>query len=323
VQANINLAQTPQAWYLGPIGYSVANPNDAQPYLYKQTSPTSIVFETYFYKITKNGIGQTISPPKWAPFDPFAVPSGEYAYLGQIQPLTVTITGPNSLNINQSGTFTANVSGGSSPYTYQWSKMYECGSGGALAPADSTGGNNGNGQGNGNGGGNGNGNGHNGDDIGPTVATCWVWYPIGTNSASLTTSSSSYTFQLKVVVTDAAGSQVSATKRVILNGASGASFGDEVAFGHDFKLEQNNPNPFNPSTTIRYALPAAGAVSLKIYNTAGQLVRTLVNEDQAAGERQIVWDGKSSNGQEASSGLYFYRLEANGHNAMKRMMLLK
>jgi hypothetical protein len=77
-----------------------------------------------------------------------------------------------------------------------------------------------------------------------------------------------------------------------------------------FALEQNYPNPFNPATTIRYHLPKAAHVALKIYNFSGQEVRMLVNARQPAGMNSVVWDGKDQSGKEVSSGIYLYRLQA-------------
>lgn len=91
-----------------------------------------------------------------------------------------------------------------------------------------------------------------------------------------------------------------------------------------FALSQNYPNPFNPNTTIRYALPSKQAVALRIYNTAGQLVRTLVDEQQDAGFKHVEWDGRNDRGTAVSSGIYFYRLEAGDQFVdQKRMILLK
>ncbi len=90
-----------------------------------------------------------------------------------------------------------------------------------------------------------------------------------------------------------------------------------------FVLHQNYPNPFNPSTMIRFELPEAGTVRLAIYNTAGQLVRTLVNGDMSPGVHQMTWDARDDQGQQVTSGLYLYRIEANGKVAMKKMTLMK
>ena len=91
----------------------------------------------------------------------------------------------------------------------------------------------------------------------------------------------------------------------------------------EFELNQNYPNPFNPSTTVSFALPQAGDVSLKIYNVRGQLVATLHDGAMAAGRHQMVWDGKDARGANVASGIYVYRLEADGFNATKKLTLMK
>jgi len=96
-----------------------------------------------------------------------------------------------------------------------------------------------------------------------------------------------------------------------------------------YALGQNYPNPFNPTTIIRYALPEASTVSLKIYNVLGQQVAELVNDVKSAGFFQTQWNGRNQYGQLVSSGVYFYRMEAhstNGGNIFvseKKMLLLK
>lgn len=88
-------------------------------------------------------------------------------------------------------------------------------------------------------------------------------------------------------------------------------------------LEQNHPNPFNPTTTISYTLPASGHVALVVYDTAGRLVRTLVNEVRPAGIASVTWDGQRQDGSRAASGVYFYRLETTGQTLTRKMVLLK
>jgi hypothetical protein len=90
-----------------------------------------------------------------------------------------------------------------------------------------------------------------------------------------------------------------------------------------FSLSQNAPNPFNPTTTIRYELPQTTQVVLKVYNLLGQEVRLLVNERQEAGFHTVLWDGRNIAGRSVSSGVYFYRLEAGEFTRSKKMMLLK
>ncbi len=98
-----------------------------------------------------------------------------------------------------------------------------------------------------------------------------------------------------------------------------------------FSLEQNAPNPFNPSTTIRFALPEAGAASLSIYDVNGRHVRTLVDGDATAGTHDVVWDGRDGLGREAASGVYLYRLTWRGSESetgarevsVRRLVLLR
>jgi hypothetical protein len=89
-------------------------------------------------------------------------------------------------------------------------------------------------------------------------------------------------------------------------------------------LSQNRPNPFNPTTTIEFTLKERANVQLKIYNVAGQLVRTLVNEARTPGEvHTATWDGRNDAGQSVSSGVYFYKLVAGNFVQTKKMVLLK
>jgi len=90
-------------------------------------------------------------------------------------------------------------------------------------------------------------------------------------------------------------------------------------------LEQNVPNPFNPSTTIQYSISTSGHVSLRVYDVAGRVVRTLVDESQTPreGGYRSTWDGRSDAGHMVPSGIYFYRLVAPGHQETRKMLLLK
>ncbi len=90
-----------------------------------------------------------------------------------------------------------------------------------------------------------------------------------------------------------------------------------------FALLQNYPNPFNPSTTIRYAVPTVSQVRLDIVNIQGEIVKTLVNGRQAANSYNVVWDGTDSNGNEVTSGLYFYKLQAGHFTQVRRMIFMK
>lgn len=78
----------------------------------------------------------------------------------------------------------------------------------------------------------------------------------------------------------------------------------------EYHLGQNYPNPFNPSTAIRYEVAHRGGVELLIFNTLGQRVAILVNEEKDAGRYSVVWDGRNEHGVQVGSGMYFYRLYA-------------
>jgi hypothetical protein len=93
--------------------------------------------------------------------------------------------------------------------------------------------------------------------------------------------------------------------------------------GSRVTLSQNMPNPFNPTTMIRFSLPASEKVGLAIYSANGSLVRMLVDDVRAAGTHDITWDGRDSAGNPVSSGMYFYRLNAGKFSESRKMVLLK
>ncbi|HOD65683.1 MAG TPA: FlgD immunoglobulin-like domain containing protein [candidate division Zixibacteria bacterium] len=90
-----------------------------------------------------------------------------------------------------------------------------------------------------------------------------------------------------------------------------------------YVLDQNFPNPFNPTTSIRFSVPAAGRAELTVYNTAGQEVTRLVDGALAAGEHTVTWDGRDRTGYPVASGVYYYRLAAGDQQHTKKMVLLK
>lgn len=93
-----------------------------------------------------------------------------------------------------------------------------------------------------------------------------------------------------------------------------------------YSLAQNVPNPFNPSTTIRYAVPDSEgqvSVSLDIFNLRGQHVKSLVSAVRGPGEYQVEWDGTDSAGRAVASGVYFYRLSTPDYKATRKMIILK
>ncbi|MCK6621636.1 MAG: T9SS type A sorting domain-containing protein [Calditrichaceae bacterium] len=91
----------------------------------------------------------------------------------------------------------------------------------------------------------------------------------------------------------------------------------------EYLLLGNYPNPFNPSTTIKYSVPTPTRVELKIYNALGQLVSILVDDYQTTGEYSAVWEGKDDGGNTMPSGNYFYRIQMGEFSAVRKMTYLK
>jgi hypothetical protein len=85
-----------------------------------------------------------------------------------------------------------------------------------------------------------------------------------------------------------------------------------------YQLDQNYPNPFNPSTTINFSIPQSGRVNLSIFNSIGQEVKNLINEDMTSGDHQITF-----NAIDLPSGIYFYKLETGNFADVKKMILIK
>ena len=90
-----------------------------------------------------------------------------------------------------------------------------------------------------------------------------------------------------------------------------------------FTLAQNSPNPFNPTTTIRFALPETRDVQLHVYGVDGRLVRTLASGPMGAGHHILSWDGTDEGGNHIASGVYLYKLIAGNDSDQKKMILLK
>jgi len=90
-----------------------------------------------------------------------------------------------------------------------------------------------------------------------------------------------------------------------------------------FTISQNYPNPFNPETMINFEIPKSCQVIIKIYNTVGQEVKTLINEKRNAGSYQIIWDGKDNSGQNVGTGIYIYQLKADEFVAVRKMVMIQ
>ena len=98
---------------------------------------------------------------------------------------------------------------------------------------------------------------------------------------------------------------------------------DDLAPARRLALAQNVPNPFNPSTLIRYQLPGTGKVGLRVYDVRGRLVRRLIDRVEGAGNYSVQWDGRDDRGVAVASGAYLYRLETPSGVRQRRMTLVR
>jgi hypothetical protein len=98
---------------------------------------------------------------------------------------------------------------------------------------------------------------------------------------------------------------------------------DLNAMPKSLAIHQNYPNPFNPSTAIEFDLPKRSHIAITVYNQLGQVVRELVSDTYPAGNHQVVWDGKSSDGRQMATGVYYYQLTTENFTDAKKMILLK
>jgi M6 family metalloprotease-like protein len=112
-------------------------------------------------------------------------------------------------------------------------------------------------------------------------------------------------------------------EEVVIRG-EGLVFGPyQVSIPAAFALEQNRPNPFNPTTTIQFVLPVSARARLTVFDPSGRRIRTLVDGFLRADRYRAVWDGRDESGRRVGSGVYFYRLEADDFHRTRKMILLK
>lgn len=261
-----------------------------------------------------------------------------YSVLGEPAPLAVSINGPSTLSNGQSGTWTADRSGGVSPYAYLWEHKYTCtggGGGGGCAPycfllgdpdgrairageARTEAGSGFEAQAGG---------------VEPLGPQCGVWSAVGT-SYSLTRSFAPGSGTLRLTVTDDVGTVKSATKTVTVSYSAVAGGPEDAAKAQGepaeagaaaqsglppaLALEGAHPNPFNPRTVLRYAVPEAGAVRLAVYDALGREVARLVDGRAEAGHHEATFDASA-----LPSGVYLVRLVAGSAVETMRVTLLK
>ena len=97
-----------------------------------------------------------------------------------------------------------------------------------------------------------------------------------------------------------------------------SSVEQETTLPTKFSLEQNFPNPFNPSTKIKYSIPQSSYVAVKVYDVLGNEIETLVNEEKPAGTYEVTWFAEN-----LPSGVYFYKMTGGNYSETKKMLLLK
>ncbi len=211
---------------------------------------------------------------------------------------SVSISGPDYLAAGQQGTWTAYASGGRKPYDYRWSKMQHC---------------------------------DNNAPLGIRAVPCGVWGQAGVGRSFTSSFNSSH--RLKLTVTDD-GRRIPMTvyKEVLVTeyGSGGLSASYEQTAGEalqnssltalpeTYALASNYPNPFNPSTEIRFTLPEASAVSLIVYDVMGREAERLLDKTLGAGYHEARWDATG-----LPSGVYLYRIEAGSFAQTRHMTLLK
>ncbi|MBL7996828.1 T9SS type A sorting domain-containing protein [bacterium] len=279
---NSNLSKAIYGHYGAPVvgiygPYSI-NTNQTGNWSANVTDGVAPFSYTWFKNGVQVGSGQSVSCSSASNFilsvnvtDAYGQTASSTLPVYVVPMQTVTISGPSWVKKGLSGNWTANVSGGVSPFTYKWFQ--------------------------------------NGSQIGTSQSVMRTGTPPG--------------FTLRVDVTGANGVMVSTSRYIQSSLIPLEKSLDENAIPEVFELKANFPNPFNPSTTIQYGLKENTQVVLKIYNLLGQEVRNLVNETQSAGYKTVLWDGKNNAGTQVPSGIYIYKLEAGSFTSSKKMLLVK
>jgi len=293
IRKSVNFGQvfqsSPYVWGRGVVtnGFSAANPNFGMGWCDKVSSTNSgATLKTYIYKVwTISGtylgwFPTTVSNVTWA-----------YTVLGVPVPLSVTISGPTYLSEGETGTFTANPSGGSGTYTnYQWWYRYD----GEIESLEKS-------------------------VPGAKLPPVGTWYYLEDRKGDQSiTFGPSYNFSLKCTVTDSKGSTATDIHTVIVEGLT-----LDLSIPDQLTVSDNSPNPFNLVTTIKYGIPESGLATITIYSITGQKVKTLVNDHLSAGYHQVQWNGTNNFGNEIASGLYILELKSGSDHVMKKLIFAK
>lgn len=212
-------------------------------------------------------------------------------------PLSVTISGPGSRNPGQMGTWTANPSGGVSPYHYVWWRMTPCS------------------------------NSLSGKHIVPNSAPCDQWVQFGGDNQQVTTYGYQ-DFELRVRVTDNTSAQAYAEFYVWVGMSKSVASNENLAGWRSNAIEEgaqilpgdahNFPNPFNPTTMISFELPQSEHVVLRVFDSMGREITKLVDETLSPGMHAVLFDASGF-----SSGLYFYQITGGSFSKIQKMTLVK
>ncbi|MHB2150321.1 T9SS type A sorting domain-containing protein [Calditrichota bacterium LG25] len=136
-------------------------------------------------------------------------------------------------------------------------------------------------------------------------------------------------FSLKCEVTDSDNNTATDIHSIMVGGGLAKAQGTKVygihidAVPEQVELTGNYPNPFNPSTTIRFGLPEDSNVKLTIYSSTGQKVINFINGFFSRGYHELMWDGKNRAGNLVSTGIYIFELKAGNHRIIKKMVFAK
>jgi hypothetical protein len=219
--------------------------------------------------------------------------------LGKPAPLSVTITGPTYLPEDENGTFTANPSGGSGTYTnYQWWCRND--EGGSPPPKGG---------------------------VDPKLPPAGVWIlQTQWDGYQTITFGPVFDFSLKCKVTDSNGSTATDIHSVIVGDPAPdirPAIVNIELIPKELTLEGNYPNPFNPTTTIKFGLPDEMPVEISIYSITGEKVNTLINQELSAGYYQLNWSGTDNSGNKVASGIYIYTLKAGSKRLTSKMLFTK
>ena len=145
-----------------------------------------------------------------------------------------------------------------------------------------------------------------------------VWSEVGfVEGNGTTTESRDYSYKDKITGT---GTYVYRLKQIDFDGTFNFSSLVEVkpSVPVEYALYQNYPNPFNPSTIIKFSVPEQTDVKINVYNTLGELVKTLINEQKDAGYYEVQFDASG-----LASGIYYYRIDAKNYSSIKKMLMIK